>query len=104
MHDGSLNTLWDVVDHYNAGGEANPYLDGGMEALDLTEQEIDQVVAFLFSLTDKRLAKLNDEEMAKQREQAKANRPERDEALATRKELPFERRVMGAAAGKGGGE
>jgi cytochrome c peroxidase len=104
MHDGSLNTLWDVVDHYNAGGEANPYLDGGMEALDLTEQEIDQVVAFLFTLTDKRFAKLNEEEMAKQRERAQENRPERDEALATRRELPFERRVMGAATGKGGEE
>ena len=24
MHDGSMDTLWDVMDHYNKGGEANP--------------------------------------------------------------------------------
>ncbi|HKP58745.1 MAG TPA: cytochrome c peroxidase, partial [Polyangiales bacterium] len=59
MHDGSMATLWDVMDHYNKGGEANPYLDGGIEPLALTEQEIDQVVAFLFTLTDDRLRSQN---------------------------------------------
>lgn len=39
MHDGSLATLWDVIDHYNKGGEANLYLDGGIEPLALTEKE-----------------------------------------------------------------
>ncbi len=37
MHDGSMETLWDVIDHYNKGGEANRYLDGGIEPLGLTE-------------------------------------------------------------------
>ena len=32
MHDGSLKTLWDVVDHYNKGGVANPFLDGGIKS------------------------------------------------------------------------
>ena len=41
MHDGSMQTLWDVMDHYNKGGEANPFLDGGIEPLALTEDEID---------------------------------------------------------------
>ena len=41
MHDGSMQTLWDVMDHYNKGGEANPFLDGGIEPLALTESEID---------------------------------------------------------------
>ena len=39
MHDGSMATLWDVMDHYNKGGEANPFLDGGIEPLALTEAE-----------------------------------------------------------------
>ena len=56
MHDGSMQTLWDVMDHYNKGGEANPYLDGGIEPLALSEDEIDAVVAFMFALTDERFA------------------------------------------------
>jgi cytochrome c peroxidase len=47
MHDGSLTTLWDVIDHYNKGGVGNPYLDGGMQRLGLSESEIDDLVAFL---------------------------------------------------------
>jgi len=45
MHDGTLQTLWDVVDHYNKGGEANPYLDGAIEPLNLSEDEIGDLVA-----------------------------------------------------------
>ena len=44
MHDGSIETLWDVMDHYNKGGEPNLFLDGGIEPLALTETEIDQIV------------------------------------------------------------
>ena len=49
MHDGSMQTLWDVMDHYNKGGEANPFLDGGIEPLALSEDEIDAVVALMFT-------------------------------------------------------
>src|SRR4030095_4713760 len=59
MHDGSIATLWDVMDHYNKGGEPNAYLDGGIEPLALNEKEVDQVVAFLFALTDSRFADEN---------------------------------------------
>lgn len=90
MHDGSVATLWDVMDHYNKGGEANPYLDGGVEPLDLSEREIDQLVAFMFSLTSDRLADQNREEMARQRALAARRRPLRDDALAHRRRLPFE--------------
>ena len=62
MHDGSMQTLWDVMDHYNKGGEPNPFLDGGMEALALSEAEIDQLVAFLFTLSDDRFAEQNAEQ------------------------------------------
>jgi cytochrome c peroxidase len=94
MHDGSLKTLWDVMDHYNKGGEANLFLDGGIEPLALTEKEIDQVVAFMFTLTDERFAEENQQQMESQRAQARKSRPFRDEAMANRKTLPFEDRIM----------
>jgi cytochrome c peroxidase len=40
-----------VVKFYDKGGEPNPYLDGGIVPLKLTEQEIKDVVAFMESLT-----------------------------------------------------
>ncbi len=95
MHDGSLTTLWDVMDHYNKGGEDNPYLDGGIEALALSEDEIDAVVAFLFALTDVRFADQNRAALEKQRAHAVKHRPFRDTALAERDVLGFERRVLG---------
>jgi cytochrome c peroxidase len=58
MHDGSLKTLKDVVKHYNEGGKSpgdpapvNPYLSGGIRPLDLKDQQIDDLVAFLETLT-----------------------------------------------------
>jgi cytochrome c peroxidase len=97
MHDGSLKTLWDVMDHYNKGGETNAYLDGGIEPLNLSETEIDDVVAFLFSLTDSRFSAENEAALREQQAQAAKSRPFRDNALAHRQVLPFEQRVMGAA-------
>jgi cytochrome c peroxidase len=97
MHDGSLKTLWDVMDHYNKGGETNAYLDGGIEPLNLSEGEIDDVVAFLFSLTDARFGPQNEAALREQQAQAAKNRPFRDNALAHRDVLPFEQRVLGPA-------
>jgi cytochrome c peroxidase len=97
MHDGSLRTLWDVVDHYNKGGETNAYLDGGIEPLNLSEEEINDVVAFLFTLTDKRFAQQNEAALHEQQALAAKQRPFRDNALAHRDMLPFEQRVMGQA-------
>ncbi|HLY37449.1 MAG TPA: cytochrome c peroxidase [Candidatus Binatia bacterium] len=77
MHDGSMPTLWDVMDHYNKGGVPNPNLDGGMQRLGLTEAEIDDMVAFLATLTSDRFAAFGKHEMARQRGQ-KTKRPERD--------------------------
>ena len=81
MHDGSLATLWDVMDHYNKGGVPNPNLDGGMQRLGLTEAEIDDMVAFMQSLTSARFAELAKQTMARQRER-KTVRPERDTEAA----------------------
>jgi cytochrome c peroxidase len=97
MHDGTLKTLWDVVDHYNKGGETNAYLDGGIEPLNLSEDEINDVVAFLFTLTDTRFAAQNEAALREQQAQAAKSRPFRDNALAHREMLPFEQRVMGPA-------
>lgn len=57
MHDGSIATLREVVEHYNNGGVTNPgdrvnaFLSGGIRPLNLTEQEIDDLVAFMEALT-----------------------------------------------------
>ena len=100
MHDGSMATLWDVMDHYNRGGEANKYLDGGIEPLNLTDAEVDHMVAFLFSLTDVRLGAQNRAEMDRQRAIAARRRPFREPALAQRQKLQFEDRARGRQGGE----
>jgi cytochrome c peroxidase len=88
-----METLFDVLDHYNKGGEPNPFLDGGMEPLALTEEEINQLVAFLFTLTDDRFAEQNAQQMKEQRAKAQENRPFRDEAVAMRRTIQFSDRI-----------
>ena len=51
MHDGSMRTLAEVVDHYDKGGTANPALDPKMKKLFLTAAEKAAVVRFLEALT-----------------------------------------------------
>jgi cytochrome c peroxidase len=51
MHDGSIETLEEVVELYNKGGEKNPFLDSGIRVLNLTDQEKADLVAFMKSLT-----------------------------------------------------
>ena len=51
MHDGSIATLEDVIEFYDRGGNENPYLDGDIRALNLTEEEKAALVAFLRSLS-----------------------------------------------------
>lgn len=55
MHDGSLETLEEVLRvHYAAGGRhpQSPLKNGFMVGFELTPQELDDVIAFLHSLTD----------------------------------------------------
>ncbi|KPK26829.1 MAG: cytochrome C peroxidase [Nitrospira bacterium SG8_3] len=59
MHDGSMKTLEEVMDLYNKGGEKNPFL-GSVRVLDLTAQEIKDIIEFMKALTSpgfKNLAK-----------------------------------------------
>lgn len=51
MHDGSLETLEDVVEYYDKGGHKNPYLDAAIFPLHFTAQEKQDLVAFLKALT-----------------------------------------------------
>jgi cytochrome c peroxidase len=70
MHDGSIATLKEVVEHYNNGGatnpddKVNPYLSGGIRPLDLTDQQIDDLVAFMEALTSPQFAELAGKEAA----------------------------------------
>jgi cytochrome c peroxidase len=83
FHDGSQETLWDVMDHYNKGdGLQNPWLDEDMQPLALTETDIDDVVAFLASLTSDDYKKQGVTELARQRELSRTKRPQRDTARA----------------------
>ena len=51
MHNGSFKTLLDVVRFYNQGGEKNPNLDQKMRPLNLTDEEMSNIVEFLRTLT-----------------------------------------------------
>jgi cytochrome c peroxidase len=83
FHDGSQATLWDVLDHYNKGdGIHNPYLDSDMQPLALSEAEIDDVVAFLATLTSPQYKEQGIKELARQRALSRTNRPQRDTARA----------------------
>jgi cytochrome c peroxidase len=66
MHDGSLETLWDVVEFFNKGGERNPFLDAEMKPLGLTASEVDDLVNFLGALTSDRFAELRAAELDRQ--------------------------------------
>ncbi len=50
MHDGSVATLREVLELYNDGGHPNPHLDPKIEPLNLTDEEIDALVAFMEAL------------------------------------------------------
>lgn len=82
FHDGSAATLWDVMDHYNKGGVDNPFLDGGIQRLGLTEAEIDDLVAFMAALTGSRYRDLAQRELLRQRGLSRTHRPDRDTAAA----------------------
>lgn len=83
FHDGSMETLWDVVDHYNKGDGLNdPWLDEDIQPLALTEPEIDDLVAFLASLTSPQYKELGDREYSRQLALSRVSRPQRDTARA----------------------
>ena len=65
MHDGRFNTIDEVIEHYNSGGvysstidplmkyvNSNPYGIDGQTGLMLTQQEKNNLKAFLLTLSD----------------------------------------------------
>ena len=51
MHDGSMATLLETVQHYTKGGHANPNLDPKIQKLALTPADEQALVAFMEALT-----------------------------------------------------
>ena len=56
MHDGRFNSLEEVIDHYNSGGNYSSTVDPLMKkigiGLQLTNQEKIDLIAFLKTLSD----------------------------------------------------
>ena len=53
MHDGSIYSIRDVLDHYDEGIVSSPTLDESLtNGIPMTETEKDQIIAFLETLTD----------------------------------------------------
>ena len=52
MHDGSMSTLTQVIEHYNNGGKKHPNKSTFIKPLHLSPIEKEQLLAFLTSLTD----------------------------------------------------
>ncbi|MBP9152994.1 MAG: c-type cytochrome [Flavobacteriales bacterium] len=52
MHNGSLQTLEEVVEHFNSGGVNHPNQSEKIQPLNLNQQEKADLVAFLKTLTD----------------------------------------------------
>lgn len=55
MHDGSMAGLQEVLQHYNSGGMDNRNKDQRIRKLGLSQQEINDIIAFLKSLTDHKM-------------------------------------------------
>ena len=53
-HDGRFETLREVLDHYDGNVKQSPTLDPLLQpnGIDLTEDDKDKIIAFLFTLTD----------------------------------------------------
>jgi cytochrome c peroxidase len=56
MHDGSMATLSEVIEHYNRGGFSHPNKSPFVKPLSLSEYDKQALEAFLMSLTDQGVA------------------------------------------------
>lgn len=52
MHDGRFETLAEVIDHYNSGGKSSPNKDPLIRPLGLTDEQKQNLEAFLHTLVD----------------------------------------------------
>ena len=71
------------MDHYNkSDGIKDPWLDEDMQPLALSESEIDDVVAFMASLTSAQYKEAGMKELERQRSISRTSRTQRDTARA----------------------
>jgi cytochrome c peroxidase len=83
FHNGAMDTLWDVMDHYNKGaGSGNRHLDEDIQPLALSERDIDDLVAFLASLTSRVYESRASLEYSRQKALSATARPQRNIAQA----------------------
>jgi len=61
MHDGSLQTLDEVIEHYASGGKHSPSKDPLLDDITLTEYDKQALKAFLLALTDRKV--INEERL-----------------------------------------
>jgi cytochrome c peroxidase len=52
MHDGRLKSLEEFMNHYNMGGNPGFNVNPNVRNLNLSKQDISDVIAFLHTLTD----------------------------------------------------
>ena len=52
MHDGRFATLEEVIDHYKSGGHSSPNVSANIQPFTLTDEDRDNLIAFLHTLTD----------------------------------------------------
>lgn len=57
MHDGRFKSLEEVINHYNKGGNFGFNVNPNVRKLNLTKQDISDLIAFLHTLTDIKLVK-----------------------------------------------
>jgi len=57
MHDGSIKTLEEVIEHYNNGGKNHPNKNNLIKPLGLSDDEKSSLVSFLKALSDKQFIK-----------------------------------------------
>jgi cytochrome c peroxidase len=55
MHDGSVETLEQVMEHYNHGGKPFVNKDSRIDSLHLSRDEVNALIAFMHALTDSSL-------------------------------------------------
>lgn len=55
MHNGSLNTLEEVIDFFAGGGESHPNKDPRIQGFEINQAEKDALIAFLNCLSDESL-------------------------------------------------
>jgi cytochrome c peroxidase len=56
MHDGSFETIYAVLEHYNTGGTNHHNQDESVKPLNLSKGDLDALSAFLHTLTDNSIA------------------------------------------------